>query len=216
MQTYSHYIISAVLSRYVQKNGENGTDRSQTTPLPPLRRWPLMLGSVAPDVPLIAITIVLLIGDGLGIRLSDSNGQVVPSNVEYLFRYMFFNEPWLKAAHNLFHAPLLAVGYTALGYWAWKRRKGWGAVLFWFGLACTIHTAIDIPLHYDDGPLLLFPFDWHTRFYSPVSYWDPVRYGHQFALFEHLLVLGLLIYLIVDWWRTRRRNLSTTPANELS
>ncbi|MEZ4675136.1 MAG: hypothetical protein R2932_12925 [Caldilineaceae bacterium] len=32
------------------------------------------------------------------------------------------------------------------------------------------HTAIDIPLHYDDGPLLLFPFDWKTRFHSPVSH----------------------------------------------
>ena len=164
-----------------------------------------MIGSVAPDVPLIAITIVLLIADLFGAKMTDVNGQIVDSNVEYLFRYMFFNEPWLKAAHNLFHGPLLAVTYTALGYWAWKNKRRWGPALFWFGLACTLHTAIDIPLHYDDGPLLFFPFDWETRFYSPVSYWDPSRYGREFAIFEHLFVLGLLIYLIVDWRANRRK-----------
>lgn len=201
MQTYSHYIISAVLGRQVKKR-ENQSEIAQ---LPPLNRLALLIGSVAPDVPLIVITIVLLIADLFGAKITDVNGQVVDSNVEYLFRYMFFNEPWLKAAHNLFHGPLLAVTYTALGYWAWKNKKRWGPTLFWFAVACTLHTAIDIPLHYDDGPLLFFPFDWETRFYSPVSYWDPSRYGREFAIFEHLFVLGLLIYLIVDWRANRRK-----------
>ncbi|MEZ4675137.1 MAG: hypothetical protein R2932_12930 [Caldilineaceae bacterium] len=35
----------------------------------------------------------------------------------YLFDYMFFNEPWVKAAHNLFHAPLLVLLYIGVGYW---------------------------------------------------------------------------------------------------
>ncbi|MCB0213087.1 MAG: metal-dependent hydrolase [Anaerolineae bacterium] len=200
MQTYSHYIITAVLGRVVKKQqGRSGVGR-----WPPLRHTSLLLGSVAPDVPLIAITLGLLLADVAGVKMVDGSGQVVSSNVAYLFETMFFHDPWVKAAHNLFHAPLLVVGYTALGYWAWKTERGWGPALFWFGLACTLHTAIDIPLHYDDGPLLFFPFDWQTRFHSPVSYWDPARYGRPFAIFEHLLVLGMVIYLIVDWWRNRR------------
>lgn len=213
MQTYSHYLITAVLGRQIKKREKEGETSRARSKLPPLRRFALMLGSLAPDLPLIAITIIFLTGDWLEMRMIDANGQVVRSNVGYLFRTMFFHEPWVKAAHNLFHAPLLAVAYTALGYGAWKNGKGWGAALFWFGLACTLHTAIDIPLHYDDGPLLFFPFDWETRFYSPVSYWDPTRYGRPFVIFEHLLVSGLLIYLIVDWLRTRRREaVSSSPA----
>jgi hypothetical protein len=81
------------------------------------------------------------------------------------------------------------------------------------GCASALHTAIDIPLHYDDGPLLFFPFDWQTRFYSPVSYWDPNRYGVPFAIFEHLLLLGMLIYLAVQWWRQRRAKATTSVAS---
>ncbi|MCB9078616.1 MAG: metal-dependent hydrolase [Anaerolineaceae bacterium] len=200
MQTYSHYIITAFLGRQVKKREA----RSGLRWLPPLSPSALMIGSIAPDVPLITIAIIFLLADWFGVRLVDAHGPAFSSNTAYLFRYMFFHEPGVKAAHNLFHAPLLVISYTGVGYGAWRTRKRWGPALFWFGLACALHTAIDIPLHYDDGPLLLFPFDWQTRFYSPISYWDPTRYGRPFAIFEHLLVLGMVIYLVVDWRRSRR------------
>ena len=60
----------------------------------------------------------------------------------------FFNSPWVKAQHNLFHSPLLDAGYILLGYWLWKQGYRGGAWLFWFAIACMIHTLIDIPLHY--------------------------------------------------------------------
>jgi hypothetical protein len=46
-----------------------------------------------------------------------------------------------------------------------------------------------------------------------VSYWDPAHYGNIFAPLEHLLIAGVLIYLVVDWWRTRRQRQSalSTP-----
>ena len=210
MQTYSHYIMTAVLGRVVKKQQA----RADAGRWPPLRHTSLLLGSVAPDVPLIAITLGLLLADVAGVKLSDNSGQVVSSNVGYLFETLFFHSPWVKAAHNLFHAPLLVLSYTALGYWAWQQKRGWGPALFWFGLACTLHTAIDIPLHYDDGPLLFFPFDWQSRFYSPVSYWDPARYGRPFAIFEHLLVLGMVLYLIVDWRRSRRTQSAETVGRD--
>ena len=67
----------------------------------------------------------------------------------------------------------------------------WGPALFWFAAACMLHTLIDIPLHYDDGPLVFYPLNWQARFYSPVSYWDPRRYGIPVAIMEHLMVLGM-------------------------
>jgi hypothetical protein len=203
MQTYSHFIIAAVLNRNLRQSRTQDALELQPPRLPPLRSFPLLLGSVAPDLPLIAITLIFVARDRLAGNVWDmaNPGQ---SYVGRLFDDMFFNTPWVIAAHNLMHAPFMVIGAAAVGYWAWQRGRGWGAWLFWFGLSCLLHTAIDIPLHYDDGPLLLFPFNWEVRFHSPVSYWDPARYGTPFTIFEHLLVLGMLIYLGWMWWRDRQ------------
>lgn len=215
MQTYTHYVMTAVLNRVAKSREEQLPKAAAETAtvqnqLPPVNSFWLMVGSIMPDIPLILITIVCIILDLLsGNRMEPGNEAAeLQSYTGYLFRYAFFNDPWVKLAHNLFHAPFPILLYICLGYWLWRqgkqRQTGWGAALFWFGLACALHTAIDIPLHYDDGPLVFFPFDWQTRFYSPVSYWDPERYGRPFAIFEHLLLLGMVLFLLVDWWRRRQ------------
>lgn len=200
MQTYSHYILTKAYERYAKKNGSPSI-------FPPLAKKALLWGSLAPDIPLILISIGFILYDlsqgNLAPPTPDGSGP--QSATGYLFEYMFFNTWWVKAAHNLFHAPLMVVGYIALGYFGWKKNRVWGTPLFWLGIACLFHTLIDIPLHYDDGPLLLFPFDWNIRFYSPVSYWDPNRYGTEFAIFEHTFIAGMLIWLIWDWWRGIRQ-----------
>ena len=213
MQTYSHYIITAALNRWVKKRQATQSDAPNLTQaLPPMETRAVMLGSIAPDLPLIFFAIIFLISDLIMGRLG-SPGEGGNSSVGWLFRELFFTSPWIKGPHNLFHAPLLTVSYLLLGRWAWKRGKVWGGVLFWFGAATTLHTAIDIPLHYDDGPLLFFPFNWNLRFYSPLSYWDPNRYGRQFTLFEHGLVLILLGYLLWGWWKQRRQAKAKTSVS---
>lgn len=215
MQTYTHFVMTAVLNRAVKRREAQAATPDQRAAIPPSKLPPVnsfwfMAGSIMPDIPLILIAISTIVLDLLsGNRMEPGNEAAeLQSYTGYLFRYAFFHEPWVKLAHNLFHAPFLIVLYLAAGYWLWQQGKQraaqWGAALFWFGLACALHTAIDIPLHYDDGPLVFFPFDWETRFHSPVSYWDPARYGRPFALFEHLLLLGMLLFLLVDWWRRRR------------
>jgi membrane-bound metal-dependent hydrolase YbcI (DUF457 family) len=81
--------------------------------------------------------------------------------------------------------------------------------LFWFSASCLLHSLIDIPTHENDGPLLLFPFEWSIRFASPISYWDPNAYGREFALFELTLDIILLGYLFMpgfmQWMQRRRR-----------
>lgn len=220
MQTYTHFVITAVLNRAAKSReadlatqAEQG--RTATNTLPPVNSFWLMVGSIMPDIPLILIAFGAIAMDlWSGNRMEPGNEAAeMQSYTGYLFRYAFFHEPWVKFAHNLFHAPLLIILYGLVGYWLWQRSGAQaaaqqtaqrGAALFWFALACALHTAIDIPLHYDDGPLVFFPFDWQTRVYSPVSYWDPERYGRPFAIFEHLLLLGMLLFLLVDWWRRRQ------------
>jgi hypothetical protein len=219
MQTYTHFVMTAVINRVAKRREAQLSNRADATSvqirLPPVNSTWLMIGSVMPDIPLILITFVCIALDLINGNPMDPSNEAAAtqSYTGYLFEYAFFHEPWVKLAHNLFHAPLLILLYIFVGYWLWKQPgEQWqkrGAALFWLGLACILHTAIDIPLHYDDGPLLFFPFDWETRFYSPVSYWDPARYGRPFAIFEHLLLLGMLLYLLVDWWRRRQARRAT-------
>jgi LexA-binding, inner membrane-associated putative hydrolase len=229
MQTYTHFVMTAVLNRAAKSREANLTQPAEQgstaiNRLPPVNSFWLMVGSVMPDVPLILITFGAIAMDlWSGNRLEPGNEAAeMHSYTGYLFRYAFFHEPWVKLAHNLFHAPLLILLYGLVGYWLWQQsgiqvaaqqRTKRGAALFWFALACGLHTAIDIPLHYDDGPLILFPFDWQTRVYSPVSYWDPERYGRPFAIFEHILLLGMLLFLLVDWWRRRQARRTAIATN---
>lgn len=195
MQTYSHTIITAALNRSLkEQESQAGALQLAGVKLPPLKSGALLIGSFLPDLLLTLIAIGTIGYDRVNAK-SKSNAT------RWLFGYAFFNVWWVKAAQNIFHAPLLLLTYALIGYIAWIRGREWGAGLFWLSISAMLHTAIDIPLHYDDGPLLLFPFDWQTRFYSPVSYWDPKRYGKIFAPLEHLLVMGLLIHLVFEWRR---------------
>lgn len=148
---------------------------------------------------------------GLSIGSAIYYHYIVGLSTETTFRHiygtMYFKNPGWIAAHNLLHSPtLLLIGLTVL--WPYRRtllnRRRW---LFWFLVACLLHTAIDVVTHVDDGPVLFFPFDWTTRFHSRVSYWDRRYYGAQFAMFELALDLVLLVYLLpgpVRRWKRRR------------
>lgn len=212
MQTYSHYLLTAAINRRLKKReAEQTPSQAAHDPLPPTRTAPLLLGSIAPDLPLILLTAILVIYDRMGgAPLNPASELAQQSSVGYLFDYLFFNDPSVKALHNLFHGPILTILYALVGYWAWKRGKTWGAGLFWFGASACLHTFIDIPLHYNDGPLIFFPFDWETRFYSPVSYWDPDHYGIPWSIFEHLLDVVLLVYLVVGWRKQKKAAQSTS------
>lgn len=206
MQTYSHIIITAALNRVLkQKEARDGSLQIGQTMLPPLRNRATLIGSFMPDLPLTLTGILFIVVDSIQGNAAGFESDPMKSWTGWLFDYAFFNVWWVKLLHNLFHAPLLILLYAGIGYALWKRNNSWGATVFWFALSCLLHTAIDIPLHYDDGPLVFFPFDWNTRFYSPLSYWDPRHYGIPVAIAEHLLILGLIIFLLVGWWRKRRQ-----------
>lgn len=196
MQTYSHFILTKAFERLGRLNRLDPAGN-----LPPAAGRDLLIGSIAPDFPLIALTAVFL-GYDAGRWLRFGVRADVPAT-RTLFDTLFFQARWVQAIHNVLHAPLILLSLMLWGYWGWRRAAQWGSRLFWFAAACLVHTAIDIPLHHDDGPLLLFPFDWERRFVSPVSYWDPARYGRPFFIAEHLLIGLVTGWLVRDWWRQR-------------
>lgn len=166
----------------------------------PVHTKALLLGSFMPDVPLVVLTLGYF-------AYRYWFDPLAPGEHIYGPRYdnLYFQNPVWIAGHNLFHAPLpigvmLGVGYT-MGL---RRQQTWGTALFWFALACGLHALVDIFTHYNDGPLLLFPFNWSYRFSAPISYWDPRYGGRIFAPLEHLLDLAILVYLATVWLVRRK------------
>ncbi|MCA9837175.1 MAG: metal-dependent hydrolase [Trueperaceae bacterium] len=190
MQTYSHFIITAALLKPIRRWSEQRR-------LPPLRLSALLWGSVLPDLPLIALTLICgLIDLRSGLEFG-SEAFFETSTMAKLFEVWFFHNPWVITLQNLFHSPLLLLSYIGLSYGLWRHGKkpmGWG---FWLTCSALLHSLIDILVHHNDGPLLLFPLNWSLRFHSPISYWDPAYYGIPFAIFEHSLDLILLALFVI-------------------
>lgn len=146
-------------------------------------------GAVTPDIPLTTLSIV----SPLYFR---TQGMSLSESMSYIFETLYFQNPWWILAHHLFHAPLLLLLYALVLYPLRRHRVAYW--LLWCVAGCGLHTFIDILTHYDDGPLVLFPFNWTFRVYS-ISYWDREHGGAWFMWLELALNLVLLGYLIVPW-----------------
>ncbi len=181
MQTYSHAILGGGLYFWLAARGRRP-------------RWTLWLGSFLPDVPLLLLTLWYFWSNGV------FSGADVPLFGRSYDVYYFEHPVWI-AAHNVFHSPPPIL----LGLYVGRR---WDRpLLFWFAVGCGLHSAIDIATHYHDGPLLLWPFDWRTRFESPISYWDRRHYAAIVAPVEHGLDLAVLVGLGARAWILRRGRL---------
>jgi hypothetical protein len=165
-----------------------------------------------PDVPLLFLTLWYFREHGFGFG-------------EHYDR-LFYDDPVWLISHNVFHAPLVALAIAILGAALWYARRDGGttstpgnapgrsafaAHLLSFAFAIGLHSILDIFTHNDDGPLLLFPFDWSVRFSSPVSYWDPEHYGNIFMPIDLGLTLVFGGLLIAVWVRRRRTRRADRP-----
>lgn len=201
MNTFSHTIITAALNRRY-KTADAADERL------PVVTWALLLGSFLPDVPLYILSAVFIANNVIFAETPPPDGMFGEA-----YDTLYFTDPLWIVGHNALHAPLMVGLLLAVGYW-WGVRgsRRWALALFWFALGCGLHSSIDILTHANDGPLLLFPFDWQTRFSSPISYWDPQYYGNIFGVFEQVLNVGLLAYLWVS--RPKREQTPPTPESE--
>lgn len=197
MQTYSHLLITAVMGRKLKKRDPEDNPSPNR---PPMHMAALLLGSIAPDMLLIFVSIGVI---GYNV-LAVSDTAVRSANINYFFDVMYFDDPLIIALHSLLHAPFIILALVGLGWWGWRTGHNWAPALFWFAVACGLHAFIDILTHVHDGPVLFFPFEWTTRFQAPISYWDPAHGGLIFAPLEHLLDLAILIYLAYGWIKQKR------------
>ena len=179
VNTPSHMIVNAALQRATGKRGANVPFSAS------------VLGGLLPDVPLGVLSLAATFYYRVFL------GNQSPDLMEGVLHPLYFNNPFWIGAHNLLHSPA-SLGVFLVVLWRWRDRAGkvqhW---LFWFFVGCGIHTSIDILTHFDDGPLLLWPLNWQLRFHSSVSYWDPAHFGEQFMIFEIMLDVGLLAYLLI-------------------
>lgn len=192
MITPTHFVINAGLAHRL---------RSRPLLADPLRRRLFLLGGVAPDLGLFVMTLLAAayypLVDGLS---RDETFRLI-------FDDLFYNAPAFVIAHNLLHAPLVLAGLAGIGAWLRRRttRERLGGALQAFAIGCVVHTALDIPVHHDDGPLLLFPFEWSVRFASPVSYYQSDHYGDIVEPIDLAITLVGLTVIAIAWARRRRR-----------
>jgi membrane-bound metal-dependent hydrolase YbcI (DUF457 family) len=126
---------------------------------------------------------------------------------EELLDAIYFTGPFGvtgSALHSVVSVALLLVLYRVLKLGRRDTRR----ILLWFLVGWFGHTVVDFLTHVDDTRPLFWPLlGW--RWSSPVSYYNPLYYGREFMLVEHV---GML--LIVAWLLLRRKRVRKTPTIE--
>lgn len=184
MITTTHVVTNALVALR-KKGGAAGVLDSSDA------KW-FVAGGLAPDLGL------YLLSAGAAIYFPATRGMTFQESMHYVFDDLFFNDRSWVAIHNSLHSPVVLGALAAIGKVTGKS----GLVAFANG--CLLHTAMDIPVHHNDGPLVLFPLDWKTRVNSPVSYYHPDYYGKIVSPIDYAItILGGAA--VAAAWFTRRR-----------
>ena len=136
--------------------------------------WAIALGALFPDLPnFIFFTIY---------------GVILGVPHEVLWGDMYLNSPWnnvFNLSHSFWLLPLLLV----ISY-LFKKR----IAVFLF-LSMLIHSLMDFCVHADDAYAHFWPLS-SWRFYSPISYWDPLHYGVYVSAVEMFLagISGVILF----------------------
>jgi hypothetical protein len=141
----------------------------------PGSHWPLILGSLLPDIPMIFYFLYMLVTHGhwRGAQMATIN--------EYTIR-----QTWVDWAHSI---PLAAVGLLLCCLF--KKKFG-----LYFFTAMILHDLVDLPTHAEYAHRHFLPLS-DFRFASPISYADPRYYGAWIAPLEW----GLVLLCIGILWR---------------
>lgn len=184
MITTTHVVTNALLARNRRAEG------SGLLADPASAKW-FVIGGFAPDVGLYVLTA------GAAIFYPLARDMSLGDAMQYAFDDLFFNNPVWLAVQNTLHSPVVLTALAAAGKFSQRPR------LLSFALGCLLHTAMDIPVHHNDGPLVFFPFDWSTRINSPVSYYDADHYGRIVAPIDLAITVTGGAVLARSWWRNR-------------
>ena len=186
MITSTHAAINALVARQPPRVRLGGLVQGTAA------RW-FVIGGLAPDVPGLALTI------GSFIYYPVARSKSLDETFRLITEDLFFNSPLWIVAHNSLHAPLILVAsFLGVSRFGGRLSQAARAVIAGAGL----HALLDVPVHHDDGPLLLFPLNWTFRFQSPVSYWDPAHFGQWIRPVD--LTVSIVGVLLLVRARARR------------
>lgn len=186
MKTPSHLLLTAVLA--------------EIFPSRKINRRALLIGAIAPDIPLMLLFAGVVLTTLLG-------GASFNAGVKH-FSELYFSDPFCMSGHNILHSPvslLFAIAFLLAIPGIESRTKN-AAMSFLSG--CAFHSLVDILTHHDDGPLLLWPINWELRYSSPVSHWDPAHFGAVFLGIEMLMTLALGYWLLARWAESDGRRIA--------
>ncbi|MCW3782865.1 cobalamin biosynthesis protein CobQ [Defluviimonas salinarum] len=133
-----------------------------------------LAGGLVPD-----ISMLVLVGWSVWI-------EAIPARE--VFSRLCFTEAWQRA-FAIDHSFLV---WGALAALAIRSRMAAATAFAGAGL---VHAAVDFLLHNGDARRQFWPVS-EFAFQSPVSYWDPARYGAIVAPLEAALVLALTVLLV--------------------
>jgi len=185
MITTTHVVTNALIARSRRADSDGFLADASSA------KW-FIVGGFAPDVGLYALTA------GAAIFYPLMRDMTLADTMQYAFNDLFFTNPLWIAVQNTLHSPVVLGALAATGKLTQRPR------LLSFALGCLLHTAMDIPVHHNDGPLVFFPFDWSTRINSPVSYYDADHYGRIVAPIDLAITVLGGAFLARSWWRNRQ------------
>ncbi|KUP08496.1 hypothetical protein Q75_02415 [Bacillus coahuilensis p1.1.43] len=155
-----------------------------------------VLGSLLPDVVYYVMFIYLGLTTGL---LFDGNALSGPFPF-YELTMMMFNHPVVLVLRQGGHS--LVVWLTVFLFTLLVTRlrlTPWMAFVYgWLG-----HVVTDFLTHVSDAIPIFYPLS-HTVIPGIVSYWEPQYYGHEFSIINGLLIVAAILYLLLDWSKSRR------------
>ena len=216
MNTITHILLGYVIIKWFRKNKNVVIPKS------------FVLGSFAPDILLYLIVLYSYVFYSLTTIMT--SGEIF----SYMFDYLYFNDSIWIFSYNILHSPFVVIAslcvvlatlrnninlYKVMGQFKknevvnLKKLKDnfpYVMIILFFFLGCLVHISLDIPLHHDDGPLLMYPLNNELRFYSPISYWDPNHYGGIVSVIELIITLTFITYLMKDWVVQKSRILRNT------
>jgi hypothetical protein len=139
---------------------------------PYLHRYAL-LGALLPDLPMFVFFVIE------AFILKHSQGQI--------WSERYFLPQWQNIFDTFNSMPFILIA-LGIGY---SLRSEAATIFCWSML---LHCVADFFLHYDDAHRHFFPF-LRFAFKSPISYWDPARYGGIVSIVEILGTLAASVYL---------------------
>ena len=139
-----------------------------------LRTLGIVAGGLVPDLPAYVFFFV--------------NTFILGTSQQLMWDVLYFDSAWspfITLSHSLLLWPLLLLVATLAKQ----------TLLRLFAVSALLHVSLDFLVHHDDAYRHFWPLrDW--KFMSPVSYWDPAYYGNWASLFDAVLVIALLTWLV--------------------